>query len=342
MLIESEDQWWGFNASNGWMVVDWTDPSNRPGYEAVRKLYMIRCRDWHEVSIRWSDWSTPGYVSAKDRLVASGSMAQQSGEAAELQQAQDAFYRVNARLCALREMQKDFISFSTAKRFFDLCATLKLDALHHLTHLDNLPGIIAEGVVCHRRARPAKDISNAEIQQHRADKLIPGSPAMTLHDCVPLFVAPRPPMLSALRNAQAEIAYLQVKPGVMLRPKVVFTDGNARSNTTSFFSAMDDLRRLDWALLRARYWNHEDPEQHRENKRRRSAEVLVPDCVPRGYIERIAVMTEPMKKLVEGILHDSGFEIPVVLDPDLYYPPSAKPASGDNVGFGNVGDEIPF
>jgi hypothetical protein len=149
-------------------------------------------------------------------------------------------------------------------------------------------------------------------------------------------------MLSALRNEQAEIAYLQVKPGVMLRPKVVFTDGNARSNTTSFFSAMDDLRRLDWALLRTRYWNHEDPEQHRENKRRRSAEVLVPECVPRGYIERIAVMTEPMKKQVDGVLHDSRFDIPVVLDPDLYYPASAKPAPGDNVGFGNVGDEIPF
>jgi hypothetical protein len=95
-------------------------------------------------------------------------------------------------------------------------------------------------------------------------------------------------------------------------------------------------------LLRAKYWNSEDSERHRESKRRRSAEVLVPECVPRGYIERIAVMTEPTKKQVEGILHNSQSDIPVVLDPELYYPATAKPASGDKVGFGNVGDDIPL
>jgi hypothetical protein len=133
-------------------------------------------------------------------------------------------------------------------------------------------------------------------------------------------------MLSALRDEQAAIVYLQVNPGVMLRPEVRFTDGNARSNTSSFFSSIDDLRRLDWTLLRARYWNHENPEQHRENKRRRSAEVLVPECVPRGYIERIAVMTEPMRKQVQEILRNSRFDIPVVLAHDLYYPASTEPA----------------
>lgn len=342
MVIEHEDQWWGFSESHGWVVVDWADPRNRPGYESPRRLYMVRCRDWQELSIPWSEWSTPGYVSAKERLVSCSGAPEQAAGCAAIEKAQARFYEINRRIGSVRELQQGFIPFATGKRFLDLCDSLKLNALYHITHTDNLPGIIADGLLCHRQAKPTRDVSNPDIQQHRADKPIPGNPARTLHDCVPLFFAPRPPMLSALREEQAAILYLLVKPCVLLLPGVVFTDGNARSNGTTFFSNLDNLPRLDWGLLRAKYWNHQDQEQHRENKRRRSAEVLVPYCVPRGYIERIVVMADPAKRQAEAVLRNVRSDIPVEIDPDLYYPASPKTTSGVAVASGGAADDIPF
>jgi hypothetical protein len=78
MVIEHEDYWWGFSESHGWVVVDWADPRNRPGYESPRRLYMVRCRDWQEWSIPWSEWSTPGYVSSKERLVSCSGAPEQA------------------------------------------------------------------------------------------------------------------------------------------------------------------------------------------------------------------------------------------------------------------------
>src|SRR5271166_2689954 len=68
MIQESESEWWGFSHHHGWVVLDWGDPRNRPRYETPRRFYLIRCRDWAEVPIRWSDWSPPAYLSAKDQI----------------------------------------------------------------------------------------------------------------------------------------------------------------------------------------------------------------------------------------------------------------------------------
>jgi hypothetical protein len=341
-VIDADHQWWGFNATHGWVVVDWNDPRNSPGQQAVRRLYIVRCSDWQEVSIHWSEWSTFGYVSAKEKLVSCGNPSEQSQAGAALEKAQTRFHEDHLRIESVRAQMQGFIPFVMGKQFLELCDSQKLDAFYHITHTDNLPGILTEGLLCHRQARPARDISNPEIQQHRADKPIPGAHGRTLHDCVPLFFAPRPPMLSALRDEQAAIIYVLVKCCVLLLPGVVCTDGNARSNTTTFLSRLDDLRRLDWGLLRAKYWNHQDPEQHRENKRRRSAEVLVPHCIPRVYIERIVVMTEQARKEAAAILHNAQSDIPVISDPELYYPAPPKSASEMNVAFGGAGNEIPF
>ncbi len=341
MIQESKSEWWGFSRHHGWVVLDWNDPRNRPGAESPRRLYLIRCRDWAEAPIRWSDWSPPAYTSAKDQIPAQPGPDQKS--ALEMVQAlQEAFYSVHSRLEAIRSLHPRYITFLAGKRLFDLCGSLGLEVLHHITHVENLPGILADGLLCHRRAKPARNISNAEIQQHRADKQIPGLDGLTLHDCVPLFLAPRPPMLSALREMQGDIIYLLVSTDALLRPRIVFTDGNARSNGTRFFQNIDDLAGLDWELLRARYWNDDDPLQHRENKRRRSAEVLVPEGMPRACIDRIVVMTQACQQRVAKMLGEAGARVPVTVRPELYYPATSQPGEAQQTTGQKVEDEIPF
>ena len=316
---ESESEWWGFSQHDGWMVLDWNDPRNRPGVESPRRLYLIRCRDWSEVSIRCSDWISPTYLSAQDWIAAHPDL-NQTELLERVRALQEFFYPVHSRLEAVRPLHADYISFAKGKWFFDLCDSLGISSLYHITHIENLPGILRDGLLCHRRANPLRDISNADIQYHRSDKLVPGLEGLTLHDFVPLFLAPRPPMLSALREMQEEIIYLLISPDVLLQPQVVFTNGNARSNNTQFHQQIRELVGLDWNLLRARYWNHDDPTQHRENKRRRSAEVLVPGRLAPVRIDKIWVMTDACCQKVLDVLSNLKFRIPVVVQPEVYYP----------------------
>ena len=196
----------------------------------------------------------------------------------------------------------------------------KIQCFYHITYIKNLPGILKEALLCHNKVKEYHDISNLEIQGARHYKRIPLYPKLTLHDCVPLFVAPKPPMLSALREQQPEIIYLHVGPQVLTLSQVVFTDGNARSNVTRFYNRLDDLRYLDWEILRAHYWGSDDPAKHKENKRQRSAEVLIPGFIPSSYIQCITVMTPDTRLRALKIVKEANKEIRVTIDTGMYYP----------------------
>ena len=56
------------------------------------------------------------------------------------------------------------------------------------------------------------------------------------------------------------------------RLRWVFTEGHADMDYTDFFDDLKDLDKVDWALMKQRYWNdtNDDPDR----KRRRQAEFL--------------------------------------------------------------------
>lgn len=204
------------------------------------------------------------------------------------------------------------------------CRKYQIDCFYHITHIQNLTGILTQGILCRNKLTQGSycDISEKEIQEHRHLRHIPLYPALTLHDCVPLFFAPKPPMLSARREQQEGIIYLHIDCNVLDLPRVVFTDGNARSNKTKFYNRLEDMKHLDWEILWAEYWGvPDDPEKHNENKRRRAAEVLVPDCVPVSYIQRITVMTDNTYNQVVKILQGAQLEqdISVCIDRNMYF-----------------------
>lgn len=196
----------------------------------------------------------------------------------------------------------------------------QIRCFYHITHVENLVGILKVGLLCRSKIKEYHDISNLEIQNHRHYKHIPCYPKLTLHKCVPLFVAPKPPMLSALREQQPEIIYLHIAPKILILPQAVFTDGNARNNATRFYSRLVDFKNLDWKILRMHYWGSDDPIKHTENKRRRSAEVLIPNCIPSSYIQCITVMSPDTQRRVLNIIKEAKKEIRVIINSNMYYP----------------------
>lgn len=99
----------------------------------------------------------------------------------------------------------------------------------------------------------------------------------------------------------------------------VFTDGHAKNSTTRFFDDLSDLNKVDWNLVKARYWGNTDEDNDR--KRKKQAEFLVKSHVPPDCISMIGVFDQEKCDLITQIVQESGLEIPVRIDTQkkLYY-----------------------
>ena len=165
--------------------------------------------------------------------------------------------------------------------------------LYYIVHKANIPTILASGaLLCRSRALTAgipADISDPEVNQRRGGKIEPFQ-RRPLHDYVNLYFRARNPMLSVRRQLQSDLIVLCVDRKLLQEPGVVFTDGNAASGATRFFYNLADLKELDWDCLEAERWNDFD-----DGKRKRCAEVLVPDRVPLARVERAVVSNEPLR-----------------------------------------------
>lgn len=191
----------------------------------------------------------------------------------------------------------------------------QIDYLYHLTSPDNLPSILQNGLLSRNRAYRegyvAQDIAHPTVNQRRSGKEVY---RRLLHDYASLYFTAKNPMLHR-RQGQYPIAVLCVSRRALVWNGAIFSDGNAASVNTAFFNSLKDIDQVDWELVRAERWDR-TPEGPDEGRRKRCAEVLVPDAVPARFIRQIAVRTEEIRAAVAGSI---GTEISVVVQPELYF-----------------------
>lgn len=204
--------------------------------------------------------------------------------------------------------------------------------LFHITHLDNLPGILRSGCLhCQQhlvtKGHHPVDIAHAGIQDRRANTVVPCGPGGTLHDYVPFYFAPRSPMLYAIHKdnvetyngGQAPLVYLlsSVSEIQKSHQRYVFTDGHPTVAFTQFYTNTTELVQVDWPLMKATYW-HDTP-QDPDRKRRRQAEFLVYNQVSILTLIGIGVINEAMQKRVEALLTTHQIELSVRIKRNWYY-----------------------
>ena len=204
--------------------------------------------------------------------------------------------------------------------------------IYHITHKDNLEGIIPQGGLVAQSVMvndpiPYCNIAHATIQDRRAQTPVPCGPGGHLHDYVPFYFAPRSPMLYAIHRGnvdnctagQADIVYLVSSTESVAASELefVFTNGHGIMALSDFFDDLDNLDEIDWDVMSARYWTDTDADPDR--KRRRQAEFLVYKEFPWDKIEMIAVMNKEMKIQVKGIISNAHQKHPVKVKPDWYY-----------------------
>ena len=158
---------------------------------------------------------------------------------------------------------------------------LPVTFIYHITHVKNLPRVIAEGGLhCDRHAQEVKtvNIGHMHIKERRLNRPVPVGPGGTVGDYVPFYFAPRSPMLYAISRGAVEGYAEGQNPVIYLRSTVeavaeaglgwVFTEGHADMLFTDFFDDLSDLEKVDWALMRATYWNdtNDDPDRKRRSR----------------------------------------------------------------------------
>ncbi|HZT43803.1 MAG TPA: DUF4433 domain-containing protein [Chthonomonadaceae bacterium] len=207
-----------------------------------------------------------------------------------------------------------------------------MTAIYHITHIDNLPGILAEAGLWCDNARKAKEldaigIAHDHIKQRRARKNVPIGKKGTLADYVPFYFAPRSPMLYALYRGQVQgyngtqqnIVHLtsSVEAVIQQTMPFVFTDGHAVMDFSEFFNDISDLSKVDWKIMKEIYWR--DTNEDGDRTRRRQAEFLVHRFFPWSLVTEIGVMTDRANRQVMDKLQGADHLPQVVVRRDWYY-----------------------
>jgi hypothetical protein len=169
-----------------------------------------------------------------------------------------------------------------------------ITSLFHITHINNLPGILSRGLLCRQQMQdhgmPYQDLSDPGCQSRRTCRKV-GAAVVNLHDYVPLFINPHNPMLYRLEKTQQELgrdgslAILELSADPTHCPASLVSDGIASSSATHLFYATDPAawEALDWTALRCRSW----VDAPQGTGRRLMAEVLVPGLVERLHIRKV-------------------------------------------------------
>ncbi|GEN11381.1 protein of unknown function [Myxococcus fulvus] len=199
--------------------------------------------------------------------------------------------------------------------------------IFHISHLNNLQGVIVEGGLFSdggivRRKMSATNIGNTRIKTARLTKPVPSHPGTFVGDFVPFYFCPRSVMLYVVNRGstghppgcQVDIVHLVSRVGsAMSLGKWAFTTTNAAADyTTQFHTSLVDLPRVQWHAMPQDDW--------KQCKEERQAEFLVLDFFPWTAIHEIWVHGPATQQKVRSLLGATAHRPPVHVRPDCYYP----------------------
>lgn len=206
--------------------------------------------------------------------------------------------------------------------------------IHHLTHIDNLAGILSGGVHADASpdwdSRPEVDISSADTREARRTTAVAGT-VHTVADYVPFFLSPNAalwegirartpdPRISAtargLPSAEFVLLVSTIKQIAEALPagSTVVADGDAADPCTRFAATGDDSERMLRRLLGA-----DDPGALQR------AEFLVQGSVPFELFSLIGVANDKARSAVRALLASSGHGPRLAVHPPWFALPDAE------------------
>lgn len=200
---------------------------------------------------------------------------------------------------------------------------------HHMTHIDNLRPILLSGELRSynlMRGQSYRNLANEDVQAGRAAIVVPG-PQKPLHDYVPLYLGFKTPMVAINQGHNEDLLFLRFSLDILATPGSVVCDGNARSQASTFylFNGPDVFSKIDIAAIRSVKYA-KDPEL----KRKKQAEILIPDRLPVAQMLDMICYSESAKTRALSILKEFGINKAVIVNQGWYFvnSPQAGPKEG--------------
>jgi ssDNA thymidine ADP-ribosyltransferase, DarT len=207
--------------------------------------------------------------------------------------------------------------------------------IYHITHVDNLADIAADGViwsdaVMARRGGPAAAIGMSTIKQRRLrELLVKCHPETFAGEYVPFYFCPRSIMLYLIymanhpeltyRGGQEPIVHLEadlieaVAWADAQARRWAFSLSNAGARYAEFRCSLDDLGDVDWDAVSNR--DFRSPEV----KEGKQAEFLMYESFPLALVRRIGAYSEPVAERAATALADTPAGPPVAVRRDWYF-----------------------
>jgi ssDNA thymidine ADP-ribosyltransferase, DarT len=207
--------------------------------------------------------------------------------------------------------------------------------VYHITHVDNLAKIVADGgLVSDRRmierGGPVQTIGMSAIKRRRVEELgVACHPGTKVGDYVPFYFCPRSIMLYVIycanhpdltyREGQDSIIHLESDLYRVIQwaeandIRWAFSLSNAGAFYTEFCSTVDDLVQLDWTAIEAT--DFKAPEV----KEGKQAEFLLYDLFPFDLVERIGVRSVSMRATVAAAIQHANHQPRIDVRPEWYF-----------------------
>lgn len=207
--------------------------------------------------------------------------------------------------------------------------------IYHITHVDNLPGIVRNGGLLSDKAvltcgGPVQPIGMSGIKRRRLEELgVHCHPGTKVGDYVPFYLCPRSVMLYVIhranhpeltyRGGQEPIVHLEADLHNVIRwaegngMRWAFSLSNAGARYTEFRSTVADLDQLDWGAIAATDFRHPD------TKERKQAEFLLYKRFPFELVERIGVRSATIQAQASAALAGANHAPRVEVRPEWYF-----------------------
>ena len=202
--------------------------------------------------------------------------------------------------------------------------------IFRITHRENVPWTLRNGLHC--QSSDQKDpafvsIGNQELIAKRDRRTVPIHPGGFLSDYVPFYFTPASVVMyniktgfrsdTPLDNTKIVIMVASLREIVTSGVQAVFTDRHALLTTARFFSSLDGLEEVDWALLRQRDFRH-DPERP-DKKERYQAEALIYRHLPIERLAGIVCYGESEMRALEGEAQEAQVQLRFAIRPNWYF-----------------------
>lgn len=213
--------------------------------------------------------------------------------------------------------------------------------IYHITHVANLPDILATGELLSDAAiltagGPKATIGMGKIKQRRLSLPIPCHPGLNVGDCVPFYFCPRSVMLYVIhcanhrdltyRGGQDPIVHLEVELQAAVRwanaqsRRWAFSLSNAGASYAQFRDDLAHLGHIDWyAVTSTSFGGGSVSPSGQAVKEGKQAEFLVEDGLPWALVQRIGVHSTGTAAQVHNALVAASHKPTVQVQPSWYF-----------------------